>query len=656
MSLRNLSLRRKLPLLVSGLTGAALLAAGTLAYLEVRNSAVAAAEARLSSIVSELGTLTVATQSARDELERDVAASAEVRAALRGEAVDTARLAALLETLRGPNDVGMPVEIVARDGTIVFATGAFESAAPDPDPAPPLRDERELGPFRQVDGRTVYWATVPLPGSNGEPEGWIAQRRGVGAVQAANAIEALIGSNTRLLVGTNADSVWVDLAGGGELVAMPVDGVVVGEPYHFRDASIGDVLAVAGPLPDGSRLVQADLPMADVLARPHAFRANALVLGAALTALAVIVGWLSSGRLTGPLQSVVTAADAMAAGNYQTRVKPVSDDEVGRLGRAFNAMAARVGSADEALRAKLEEVQALAARLEQANVEAERARAEAQKASRVKSEFLAVMSHEIRTPINVVVSYVELLKAGVPDEPTEKQRHYLQRIDQSSQLLIWLLNDLLDFSRIESGQMQVEMSVGSGRNAIETARSALEAFAQGKGISLTSRCDADPQFHGDEQRVQQIVLNLLSNAIKFTPRGGSVSVSCHEAPAGPPGEDGGGAWVRIDVSDTGLGIPEDQVAQMFEPFVRGDSEQTGGAGGAGLGLSISRRLAEMMSGTITVESAPGRGTVFTLWLRAASSSQPSGRAGPRPASLAEPPSMRPRSRPAGESGLAPPRV
>jgi signal transduction histidine kinase len=343
----------------------------------------------------------------------------------------------------------------------------------------------------------------------------------------------------------------------------------------------------------------------------------------------------------------------MAAGNYRTRVTPVSDDELGRLAVAFNAMTDRVGASDEALRAKLEEVQALAVRLEQANVEAERARAEAQEASRVKSEFLAVMSHEIRTPINVVVSYVELLKAGVPDEPTEKQRHYLQRIDQSSQLLIWLLNDLLDFSRIESGQMQVEMAVGSGRHAIENARSALEAFAQGKGISLTSRCDADPQFHADEQRVQQIVLNLLSNAIKFTPRGGSVSVSCYEAPAGPSGMEAVGDWVRIDVSDTGLGIPEDQVAQMFEPFVRGDAEQTGGASGAGLGLSISRRLAEMMSGTITVESAPGRGTVFTLWLRAASPSTPSGRAGPRPASLAEPPAKRPRSRPADEGELAP---
>ena len=658
MSLRNLSLRRKLPLLVSGLTGAALLAAGTLAYLEVRNASIAAAEARLSSIVSELGTLTVATQSTRDDLERRVAAAPEVTGALRGQPVDTAALTALLDSLRGPNDVGMPVEIVTRDGTPVFGTGAFESTA-DPDPSPALGDERELGPFREVDGRTVYWVTVPLSAGSGEPAGWIAQRRAVASAAAAGpTLEALLGGDTRLLVGSEGDSVWIDLAGGG-IVSMPSHGVTVGEPYRFRDPTEGDMLAVAGPLPDGSRLVQADVPMATVLARPHAFRSNALVLGAALIALAVIFAWVSSGRLTGPLQSLVAAADGMAAGKYRTRVTPVSDDEVGYLGRAFNAMADRVAGADEALRAKLEEVQALAARLEQGNVEAERARADAQEASRVKSEFLAVMSHEIRTPINVVVSYVELLKAGVPDEPTEKQRHYLQRIDQSSQLLVWLLNDLLDFSRIESGQMQIDMGVGSGRAAIETARSALEPFAEREGIALTSRSDADPHFHADEQRVQQIALNLLSNAIKFTPRGGSVVMSCSAAPEGPPGMGGSGGeggWVRIDVSDTGTGIPADQVAKMFEPFVRGDSEQTGGAGGAGLGLAISRRLAEMMSGTITVASAPG-GTTFTLWLRAAAPPQPgSVRAAPARPSLEGMPQPRLRNRSAVESELAPPRI
>jgi signal transduction histidine kinase len=294
------------------------------------------------------------------------------------------------------------------------------------------------------------------------------------------------------------------------------------------------------------------------------------------------------------------------------------------------------------------ELQALATRLEAANVEAERARAEAQEASRVKSEFLAVMSHEIRTPINVVVSYVELLKAGVPDQPTEKQRLYLHRIDQSSQLLVWLLNDLLDFSRIESGQMGIEMGVGSARDAVQDALLALELFAESKGIALTSRCEEGVRFHADPQRVQQIVLNLLSNAIKFTPSGGSVTVSCAVSDVPPPRAPvHDRSWVRIDVTDTGVGIPPDRIAQMFEPFVRGDAERTGGTTGAGLGLAISQRLADMMSGVITVDSAGERGTRFTLWLQKA---QAEARSQPTVGSTSAP---RPRGRPAGEGEPAP---
>ena len=618
MSLRNLSLRRKLPLLVSGLTAGALVLAGAFAYLEIRGAAITAAEARLESIVSELGTLTIANQAARAAVEQRVTTAPEVRAALRGEIVDTLVLEELLGSLRTPADTGMPISIVRPDGTVAFGTGAFEAVA-DPDPSPPMGEERQIGPFRSVEGAIVYWLTLPLTGSAEETEGWIVQRRNVGDVRATgDAFEALLGGGIRLLIGSANDSIWIDLSSGATL-EMPIGGVVVGEPYHFRDPGIGEMLAVAGPLPEVSRVVQADMPMAEVLARPRSFLEDVAVLGAALTVLAVLIGWVSSGRLTGPLQDLVEAADAMAAGDYKPRVEPNGTDEIGRLARAFNTMGQQVAGADEALRSKLEEVQRLAQSLEEANVAAERARAEAQEASRVKSEFLAVMSHEIRTPINVVVSYVELLKTGVPDQPTEKQRHYLQRIDHSSQLLVWLLNDLLDFSRLESGQVHVEMEAGSALIAIRNAVAALEPLAEGKGIELSCPCGEDVRFYADPQRVQQIVLNLLSNAIKFTPRGGSVAVTCAASAAGPDGKEARETpWARIDVADTGVGIPADQIPRMFEPFVRGEAEGVGDAArGAGLGLAISQRLAAMMSGAITVDSVRGQGTRFTLWLPAA---------------------------------------
>jgi signal transduction histidine kinase len=317
----------------------------------------------------------------------------------------------------------------------------------------------------------------------------------------------------------------------------------------------------------------------------------------------------------------VSAADAMAAGNYDRRVPPHEDgDELGRLAATFNTMAEQVASSDEELRLQLEEVRALAARLEEANVAAESAREEALVANRVKSEFLATMSHEIRTPISVVLSYVDLLKAGVPDRPTPRQQDYLRQIDQSSHLLLWLLNDLLDYSKLESDQMRIALGTGFASDAIQAAVAALEPSAMQKNISLTSRpCDAT--FHADQHRVHQIVLNLVSNAIKYTPAGGSVVVGCEVVGTGPPDLDPSGeTWVRIDVEDTGIGIAPESISRIFEPFVRCEDESAGRHGGAGLGLAISQRLAALMSGTITVESAPGEGSRFTLWLPTAPAS------------------------------------
>jgi signal transduction histidine kinase len=390
--------------------------------------------------------------------------------------------------------------------------------------------------------------------------------------------------------------------------------------------------------------------MREVMARPRAFARNALGLGSLLLMLAVLLAWRASGRVVRPLEDLVAAADAMAAGNYDKRMRPAgADDEIGHLATAFNAMADRVAASEEALKLQLEEVRSLAVQLTEAYSIAEKARADAQNASNLKSDFLATMSHEIRTPINVVVSYVDLMKAGAPDQPTERQRQYLQRIDESCQMLDLLLNDLLVFFRLESGQMELAMGEGSAAEAIRSAMSALEPTAARKKITLATRGQSDATFHADPNRVQQIVLNLLSNAIKFTPRGGSVTLSCACTAFGPAeAGDAEGPWVRIDVEDTGLGIPEDEVARAFEPFVRG-GEGAGMAPGTGLGLAISQRLAVMMSGQITVQRAPEGGSRFTLWLRADSLDEAEARPLGVPASLANP--GRPRGRQAESPAL-----
>ena len=262
------------------------------------------------------------------------------------------------------------------------------------------------------------------------------------------------------------------------------------------------------------------------------------------------------------------------------------------------------------------------------------------------------MSHEIRTPINAVLGYTELMEQGIPHPPSEDQREYLKRIARSSRLLISLVNDVLDFSRIESGRMRLDLGVGSVKDAVLTAVAALEPEATRKGITVTDRCE-DLQFEGDQQRVEQILLNLLSNSVKFTGPGGAIVITCSEGSTGPVAAGGpltstepaaataanqsaqvsanganaprpttadsvGQRWVRLDVEDTGVGIEPEMLQRIFEPFEQGKAgADAPREHGVGLGLAISQRLAGMMSGVITVQSKRGEGSHFTLWLPAA---------------------------------------
>ncbi len=608
----KLSLRRKIPLLVSGLTAATLLLAATLAYVEVRAAALATAQARLESIVAELERLTAAGQNARSDLESRVAESSGVRAALGGAALDTARLSALLGELRRADEAGLPVSLLRPDGTVAFSIGGLGEAF-DPDSIPPTREDRAYGPLRSVDGRILYWLTIPVPDTGLGFSGWVAQRRRMGNPQTGSTLGALMGSGIRILLGTLSDPVWVDLSGSA-IERSPVD-VHLGSAHRARMPGGSEGLAVAARLSPAPWIAEVMMPMSQVMARPHAFGARAIVASAALILLTAVLAWLFSGRLTGPLSRLATAADSVAVGNYDLRVQSESDDELGRLASAFNEMAVHVKRSDRELKGQLAEARSLASLLREANLTAEKARGEADAANRLKSEMLATVSHEIRTPITVILTHLDLVEAESEGRLTARGKDYLKRIDGASELLMSLLNDLLEFSRIESGEMHVADGIGRVPEVISASVAALEPSAEEKGISIQSSCREDVAFRGDPQRVQQIVLNLVSNAIKFTPPGGSIVVSGARTGAPPDARRGAAGWVRIDVEDDGIGMDEDQISRVFEPFVQGGGEREG----AGLGLAISRRLAAMMRGELTADSTPDEGSRFTLWLPEATS-------------------------------------
>ncbi|MDF1505083.1 ATP-binding protein [Roseisolibacter sp. H3M3-2] len=239
--------------------------------------------------------------------------------------------------------------------------------------------------------------------------------------------------------------------------------------------------------------------------------------------------------------------------------------------------------------------------------EAERARAEAEAANRAKSQFLSTMSHELRTPLNAIAGYTELLALGVRGAVTDEQREDLTRIRRGATVLMSLVNDVLNFARVEAGQVEVrveEVPLGALLAGLEAM---VAPQLRAKGLEYALRLpDAPPVVRADAERLEQVLTNLLTNAVKFTDAGGRIEVSC---------DADGGATAAVRVRDSGRGIPADRLAHIFEPFVQVDRHLTRDSQqGVGLGLAISRELARAMGGELTVESAPGVGSTFTLVL------------------------------------------
>ena len=274
----------------------------------------------------------------------------------------------------------------------------------------------------------------------------------------------------------------------------------------------------------------------------------------------------------------------------------------------FREEAEQLAHASAAAQLELEE-QAVA--LSRQALELERARADAEAANRAKSDFLAAMSHDLRTPLNAIGGYAQLIEMGVHGPVTDSQRDAASRIVAAERHLLTLIDDILHFAKAESGQIPLEMRPISLSDLCGGLESLIGQQATEKRIAFT--CDLDQATQGDGvlmavadfDRVLQILVNLSTNAIKFTDEGGGLTVTgCRS-----------GSWAEIMVRDTGRGIAVEHIERIFEPFIQ-VSGASGARGGVGLGLATSRNLARRMGGDITVESAPGAGSTFTLRLPA----------------------------------------
>ncbi|HEX3985237.1 MAG TPA: HAMP domain-containing sensor histidine kinase [Acidobacteriaceae bacterium] len=240
----------------------------------------------------------------------------------------------------------------------------------------------------------------------------------------------------------------------------------------------------------------------------------------------------------------------------------------------------------------------------QYTTELEQSKSELERVDRLKSEFLASMSHELRTPLHTIIGFTELLQDEGEGGLSTTQKRFLRQIQGDSQHLLQLINRVLDLSKIEAGQLDLKREEYPLEQSIREAHEAIRPGAELKGIRVEDHGQANAMVHADRVRIREMLYNLLSNAVKFTPEGGVVWIKSVEA----------GGFVHVTVGDTGIGIPHEEQSNIFDRFYQVGTTTRGIREGTGLGLPITRQLAEMHGGWIEVKSVPGAGSEFIFAL------------------------------------------
>jgi signal transduction histidine kinase len=325
---------------------------------------------------------------------------------------------------------------------------------------------------------------------------------------------------------------------------------------------------------------QANAEQARAIANAASLRSAGAAVGVVSAALALAAVLSISRAIMGPVRSLMTGAEAIGRGDLKHRVEPLSSDEFSLLAERFNQMAETIAAAQADL-------------LER--------KAKIELAYRLQGEFVSMVSHELRSPLHSIIGYIEFIEE---DERGlgEQTKKNLSSMSSGARRLLSLINDILDFSKLEAQQMEAEITTFELSPLLSAVVEDARAAAHGKAVELVLDAPASPVLlKSDETRLRQILTNLLSNAVKFT-HDGRVTLAANV----------GAEAVELRVADTGIGIPDEQLADIFQPFRQAKGGRA--AGGTGLGLAIVSRLAQLIGAKVSVQSEPGKGTEFSVVL------------------------------------------
>ena len=352
-----------------------------------------------------------------------------------------------------------------------------------------------------------------------------------------------------------------------------------------QERAYQEIEALVGRLVDVENRHMLDLKHAVETAN---FRSIVLTacFAALAVALALLCGFVISWSCLLPLRKAQEFLGAVSAGDFTATITVPNRDEFGAQAARLNHMSGEIGRL-------VDEQQRAATVLRELNTSLEHA-------SRAKSEFLANMSHELRTPMNAILGFTEMMRDGLYGEVPDELKEPLADIHTNGRHLLGLINDVLDLSKIEAGRMELALQDYAVADVVDSVRVSLRSLAHERGLEFVTRVAPDlPVVHGDAKRITQCLMNLAGNALKFT-RQGRVEIAVERQ----------GDELVCRVTDTGIGIPKDELGKVFDEFRQVDGAVTREFGGTGLGLSITRRFIEMHGGRIWVDSEPGQGSTF----------------------------------------------